>query len=119
MSHSKDGWGDDLVGWLKGCFTSTETVGLLGTGAQDGHLDSHTAPELCVVAIRENDEIAMAHGWVNDDDDEDAVMMIMTTRFMMAVVVVVVVVVAKMVMMMMVVVMIMTTMRFSLLWKLD
>ena len=21
------------------CFTSTETVGLLGTGAQDGHLD--------------------------------------------------------------------------------
>ena len=32
------------------CFTSTETVGLLGTGAQDGHLDFHTAPELCVVA---------------------------------------------------------------------
>ena len=25
----------------------TETVGLLGTGAQDGHLDFHTAPELC------------------------------------------------------------------------
>ena len=24
----------------------TETVGLLGTGAQDGHLDFHTAPEL-------------------------------------------------------------------------
>ena len=35
--------------WLKRncCFTSTETVGLLGTGAQDGHLDFHTAPELC------------------------------------------------------------------------
>ena len=29
------------------CFTSTETVGLLGTGTQDGHLDFHTAPELC------------------------------------------------------------------------
>ena len=30
------------------CFPSTETVGLrLGTGAQDGHLDFHTAPELC------------------------------------------------------------------------
>ena len=29
------------------CFTSAETVGLLGTGAQDGHLDFHTAPELC------------------------------------------------------------------------
>ena len=28
------------------CFTSTETVGLLGTGAQDGHLDFHTPPEL-------------------------------------------------------------------------
>ena len=27
------------------CFTSTETVGLLGTGAQDGHLDFHTPPE--------------------------------------------------------------------------
>ena len=31
---------------LKCSFTSTETVGLLGTGAQDGHLDFHTAPEL-------------------------------------------------------------------------
>ena len=28
------------------CFTSTETVGLLGTGAQDVHLSFHTAPEL-------------------------------------------------------------------------
>ena len=28
------------------CFTSTETVGLLRMGAQDGHLDFHTAPEL-------------------------------------------------------------------------
>ena len=27
-------------------FMSTETVCLLGTGAQDGHLDFHTAPEL-------------------------------------------------------------------------
>ena len=31
---------------LKCCFTSTETVGLLGTGAQDVHLDFHTSPEL-------------------------------------------------------------------------
>ena len=39
---------DWLVGWLvECCFTSTETVGLLGTGAQDVHLDFHTAPELC------------------------------------------------------------------------
>ena len=28
------------------CFTSTETVDLLGTGAQDVHLDFHTPPEL-------------------------------------------------------------------------
>ena len=28
---------------LKCCYTSTETVGLLGTGAQDVHLDLHTA----------------------------------------------------------------------------
>ena len=34
---------------VEGCwFTSTETVGLLGTGAQDVHLDLHTAPELCM-----------------------------------------------------------------------
>ena len=32
---------------VKCCFTPTETVGLLGTGAQDDHLDFHTAPELC------------------------------------------------------------------------
>ena len=31
---------------LKCCFTSTETEGLLGTGAQDVHLHFHTAPEL-------------------------------------------------------------------------
>ena len=36
------------TGWLKCCFTSTETVGILGTGAQDVHLDFHTAPELWV-----------------------------------------------------------------------
>ena len=28
------------------CFTSTETVRLIRTGAQDGHLEFHTAPEL-------------------------------------------------------------------------
>ena len=28
------------------CFMSTETIDLLGTGAQDGHFDFHTAPEL-------------------------------------------------------------------------
>ena len=35
------------------CLTpSTETVSLLGTGAQDGHLDFHTAPELCFVLFQ-------------------------------------------------------------------
>ena len=33
---------------LKYCFKSTETVGLLGTGAQDVHLDFLTVPELWV-----------------------------------------------------------------------
>ena len=35
-----------LVELVECCFMSTETVGLLGTGAQDGHLNFHTAPEL-------------------------------------------------------------------------
>ena len=39
-------WQEDS-GWLvECCFTSTETVGLLGTGTQDGRLCFHTAPEL-------------------------------------------------------------------------
>ena len=42
------------------CFTSTETVGLLGTGAQDGHLDFHTAPELCCKGFGGSDEIVRA-----------------------------------------------------------
>jgi len=40
-------WGrEDACGWLSvalGLPVSTEPVGLLGTGAQDGHLDFHTA----------------------------------------------------------------------------
>ena len=43
LSHSSWALGQAM---LKCCFTSTETVGLLGTGAQDVHLDFHTAPEL-------------------------------------------------------------------------
>ena len=39
------------VGCLKCCLTSTETVGLLGTGAQDIHLDFHTAPELWLATL--------------------------------------------------------------------
>ena len=31
---------------LRCCFTATETVGLLGTRARDGHPGFHTAPEL-------------------------------------------------------------------------
>ena len=40
-----------MIELVECCFTSTETVGLLGTGAQDGHLDFHTAPELCTVLV--------------------------------------------------------------------
>ena len=39
-----DEWVVDLL--VESCFTATETVGLLGTEAQDGHFDFHTAPEL-------------------------------------------------------------------------
>ena len=42
-----------LMIWLEFCFTSPETVGLLGTGAQGGHLDFHTAPGLWVQALSE------------------------------------------------------------------
>ena len=38
-------WRSD-TGLVERCFTYADTVGLLGTGAQDGHLDFHTAPEL-------------------------------------------------------------------------
>ena len=49
---------------MKCCFTSTETVGL-GTGAQDGHLDFHTAPELC--EEREiNESLLITVGWAAD-----------------------------------------------------
>ena len=33
---------DPVLLLLKCCFTSTETAGLLGTGAQHAHLDFHT-----------------------------------------------------------------------------
>ena len=42
---------------MKCCFTSTETVGLLGTGAQDGHLDFHAALELRAEDTRTSEEI--------------------------------------------------------------
>ena len=43
---AKPNWLTKSAYLVECCFTSTETVGLLGTGAQDGHLDFHTAPEL-------------------------------------------------------------------------
>ena len=38
--------------WVDGwaLLTSTETIGLLGMGAQDGYLDFHTAPELWILS---------------------------------------------------------------------
>ena len=43
MRFIRDG---KIAEWLvECCFTSAETIGLLGTGAQDGRLDFHTAPE--------------------------------------------------------------------------
>ena len=52
--QSRDSIGCDLFLLLTCCFTSTETVGLLGTGAQDGHLDFHTSPELWDLFFRSN-----------------------------------------------------------------
>ena len=49
---------------LKCCITSTETVGLLGTGAQDVHLDFHTAPQLCC----------------KDDDDDEVMLNVLRCR---------------------------------------
>ena len=40
-------------------FTSTETVGLLGTGAQDVHLDFHTAPETSFLSCHVKDILNM------------------------------------------------------------
>ena len=34
-----------IVCLVQCCFASTETIGLLGTGAQDGRLVFHTAPD--------------------------------------------------------------------------
>ena len=37
--------------------------GSLGRTAQDGHLDSHTAPELCVLPVQESTRICKSiHG---------------------------------------------------------
>ena len=54
-----------MVELVECCFTSTETVGLLGTGAQDGHLDFHTAPELCVV------DAYVRHQEEEEEEEED------------------------------------------------
>ena len=43
------------------CFTSTETVGLLGTGARDVHLDFHTAPELRPENADDDDHVVELH----------------------------------------------------------
>ena len=37
---------DQCVCMVQCCFTSTETIRLIGTGSQGRHLDFHTAPEL-------------------------------------------------------------------------
>ena len=46
------------------CFTSTETVGLLGTGALDGHFDFHTAPELWKAAWTAVQYLYLGNNWL-------------------------------------------------------
>ena len=53
---------------VKCFFSSTETVGLLGTGAQDGHLDFHTATELCYMSARSPAEVPTQMGPQNNED---------------------------------------------------
>ena len=53
---------------VKCCFTSTETVGLLRIGAQDGHLDFHTAPELRYMSARSPPEAHTQMGPQNSED---------------------------------------------------
>ena len=53
----------EVYGWLKCCFRSTETVGLLGTGAQDVHLDFHTAPELRSLWCMQMATTVNKNGW--------------------------------------------------------
>ena len=54
--------------WLKCCFTSTLTLGLLGTGAQDGHLDFHTPPGLWYIFLRKNRrDITVSVEWVSEN----------------------------------------------------
>ena len=53
---------------VKCCFTSTETVGLLRIGAQDGHLDFHTAPELRYMSARSPPEVHTQMGPQNSED---------------------------------------------------
>ena len=53
QSDNENGHDTGTAALLKCCSTSTETVGLLGTGAQVVYLDFHTAPELWVRALCE------------------------------------------------------------------
>ena len=53
---------------LKCCFTSSETLDLLGTGAQDGHLCFHTAPVLCNLLLLFRPcfpEVSYVDKWIN------------------------------------------------------
>ena len=47
--YTTGAWTITVGYWLKCRLTSPETVRLLGTGAQDVHLDFHTAAEFCVI----------------------------------------------------------------------
>ena len=61
---------DQCRSTVRYCFTHiyTETIGLLGRKAQDGHLDFHTAPELWqinVLLCGKNDRTARYKLWVS------------------------------------------------------
>ena len=51
-TDQKRALGSKTRSWLSVALRPQETVGLLGTGVQDGHRDFRTAPELCQKHVR-------------------------------------------------------------------
>ena len=53
--------------WFNNSLHPRKPEGSLGRTAQDGHLDSHTAPELCLVGLQDvfyRDGVVMCDVWL-------------------------------------------------------
>ena len=58
ITHTHTGGERECVYFPPGCFTSTKTVGLLGTGTHDGHLDFLCFPREVLLLNVHGDEKA-------------------------------------------------------------